>query len=460
MSKNTLQAELDYVRDALRTLQTETETRDLSDEEWTEVREGLDFIEAGEARMAEYERMEQAAAAGGGHSGDGARDFQHQRKVEDRDVPVSHLSRSEARDQALALVERNADHLSDSQERAVEGLVRRNDGFVARRALITESEAYRSAFMKMAEGHNAFTADESRALDEFRELNITTPGDGGYGVPIMIDPTIIITDQETENPFIRAGANVEILTTKDWRGVSAAGVTWAFETESATSNDISPTLAQPTIYAHKAQGTIPYSIEVGMDYPGFSAQMGRLLEIGYDELLVDKFTRGSGSGEPWGVFEAAEQATSQVVVDTDGQFNVEDVYDVWAALPQKYRRRASWLMNVGVNNAIRQFGDNNLYKQTNDLSSGWASLVQGRPVYESPYAPDFTGTTGAASILVVGDFSNFYIAQRAGMNVEFVPHLFDTATTGLPKGQRALYAWTRVGSDIVVDEAFRMLVNT
>jgi HK97 family phage major capsid protein len=60
---------------------------------------------------------------------------------------------------------------------------------------------------------------------------------------------------------------------------------------------------------------------------------------------------------------------------------------------------------------------------------------------------------------VVGDFRNFVIAQRAGMNVEPVQHLLDT-TTGLPTGQRAFYAWARVGSDAVVDNAFRMLVNT
>ena len=60
---------------------------------------------------------------------------------------------------------------------------------------------------------------------------------------------------------------------------------------------------------------------------------------------------------------------------------------------------------------------------------------------------------------MVGDFRNFVIAQRAGMEVEYVPNLFDT-TTGTPTGQRGLFAWARVGSDSVNDNAFRMLVNT
>ena len=38
-----------------------------------------------------------------------------------------------------------------------------------------------------------------------------------------------------------------------------------------------------------ARGFIPYSIEVGMDYPSFADEMSTLLAEGYDELLLDKF---------------------------------------------------------------------------------------------------------------------------------------------------------------------------
>lgn len=196
-----------------------------------------------------------------------------------------------------------------------------------------------------------------------------------------------------------------------------------------------------------------------MDYPNFAAEMARLLGAGYDELLVDKLTRGSGTGEPWGIFEACEQATSQVTVGTDAQLHAADVNKVFVALPQKYRGNASWLMNIDVNQDIQALGDDNLSTQTVNLAAGAIDRLKARPVYESAYAPAFTGTTGASSILVVGDFRNFVVAQRAGMSVEFVPHVFDT-TTGTPNGQRGWYAWARVGADSVNDNAFRMLVNT
>jgi predicted phage gp36 major capsid-like protein len=60
---------------------------------------------------------------------------------------------------------------------------------------------------------------------------------------------------------------------------------------------------------------------------------------------------------------------------------------------------------------------------------------------------------------VVGDFSNFVIAQRAGMTVELVPHLFGV-TNGRPLGARGWFAYARHGFDSVNDAAFRLLQNT
>lgn len=439
--------------------------------------EGRDFTAEEEARWAEGEKYvletkqaierEEAraqvleAAAVAGQPGDGARDFQYQRKVDTR-VDLRSARPGEIRDAALKSLERAEEvyDLTDAAKVQAERLIRRGDGQVAARVAVTEQPEYRSAWMKVMTGQSSeITPEEGRALAEAREMNITTAADGGYGVPVFIDPTIILTDQESSNPFRQNGTSWRTITTADWKGVSAAGVTWAFETESAAANDISPTLAQPSIHAHKAQGFIPFTIEVGMDYPGFAAEMARLLGAGYDELLVDKLTRGSGTGEPWGIFEACEQATSQVVVTTDGALHAADINKVFAALPQKYRRNASWLMHIDVNQDIQALGDDKLASQTVNLAAGAIDVLKNRPVFESPYAPTFTGTTGAASILVLGDFSNFVVAQRAGMSVEFVPHVFDTST-GTPNGQRGWYAWARVGADSVNDNAFRMLVNT
>lgn len=457
-----LRAGLAYVAALLQQIHIDAEGRDLTPDEQTRWDEGAAFVSdtrAAIAREEERAKVLETAKSGLAGSGDGARDFQFQRKVDaDHDGDIRTMSMPERRDQALAVIERDAKDLPVQVQTKLSHLIRRSDGDVAARTLITQRPAYRSGFQKMSMGSVAFTPDEARALDEYRAMGIVTASAGGYGVPVVIDPTIILTDQGSPNPFWSI-ADVQTITTDRWKGVSAAGVTFAFETEAAAANDLSPTLAQPTVFAHRIQGFIPFSIEVGMDYPEFEANLGRLLSWGYDEKLLDKFTTGSGTGEPWGIFEACENATCQVVVDTDAQLHAADVNKVWKGLLPRYRANASWLMHVDVNNEVQLLGDDKLSKQTVNLAAGGVDILKGKTVYEAPHAPEFTGTTGQASILVVGDFRNYVIAQRAGMEVEYVPNLFDT-TTGTPTGQRGLFAWARVGADSVNDNAFRMLVNT
>jgi len=251
--------------------------------------------------------------------------------------------------------------------------------------------------------------------------------------------------------------------------VSSAGVSWAFQTEAATASDNSPTLAQPSVTTHMARGTIPFSIEVGQDYPQFADEMSTLLAEGYDELLINKFTLGSGTGEPKGILTALSANTNvRVRVQTAGSnFGPLDPYAVWKALPKKFRRaRSAWLMSVGVNNAIRQLGTANVYHATTaSLPEEWLDSLFNRGVYESPYMPDVTtSTTAPEGLAVVGDFQNFVIARRGGMSTEFIPNLVQQVTAGsgpaMPTGQRAWFAYARIGSNSVNDLAFRLLVNT
>jgi HK97 family phage major capsid protein len=118
------------------------------------------------------------------------------------------------------------------------------------------------------------------------------------------------------------------------------------------------------------------------------------------------------------------------------------------------------MMSVDINNRIRQFGAANVYHAaTVALPAGAAEVLFNRPVMENPYFPDFTGTTGAENRAVVGDFSNYVVARRQGMNVELVPQLFDV-TNNRPTGSRGWFAYARIGGNSVNDAAFRLLANT
>lgn len=380
---------------------------------------------------------------------------------------VRKMDHREARDGALKILSDREQNfvLEPSQLDHVERLARR-DTDIARRILVTENEHYRSAFHKLlTRPHATLTAEEHQAMlrhDEYRVQSEGSNTEGGFAVPVFIDPSVILTDQESDNPFLRVARQVTV-TTSAWKGVSGAGVVWSFDAEAAEVSDDSIDLTQPQVDVEMARGFIPYSIEVGEDWPGFQAEMGRLLGEGYDELLLEKFTLGAGSGsnEPRGLITALDANTNvEVATAATNAFVVGDLYNVWAQLPQKYRRRASWMGSVDTNNKIRQFGTaNNFHGSTVDLTEAMAGVLMNRPYLENDYVADFTSGTGSDDFLVVGDFSNYVLARRTGMSVELVPHLFGT-TNLRPTGQRGWFAYARIGGNSVNDLAFRLLQTT
>jgi HK97 family phage major capsid protein len=389
---------------------------------------------------------------------------------EDPYADVRRLNMFEARDRALRVLDNkaNTSHMRTEQLDEVDKQIRK-DTDIARRVLVTENEDYRQAWLKLVtRQHPILTPEETRAVqvwEEYRNMaeNVTTAG--GFGIPVFIDPSIILTAQESGNPFLQIARQVTV-NTNQWKGVSSAGVTWAFQTEAAQATDNSPVLAQPSVQVHMARGFIPFSLEVDQDYPSFASEMSTLLAAGYDELLVNKFTQGSGTGEPRGILTALSANTNvRVVVTSAPTLGQADPYKVWKALPQKFRRRAQWLMSVGVNNAIRQLGTANVFHAyTQNLPAEWADMLFGKTTYESPYMPDVTAvTTGTDGLAIVGDFSNYVIARRGGMSVELIPQLFNQSVAGtgvgMPTGQRGWFAYARIGGNSVNDLGFRLLVN-
>lgn len=380
-------------------------------------------------------------------------------------IDVRTATRMQIKDAALKVLELDGKDLAARQGDSVESLIRAQNGnvdgtLIAKRILATETPAYRSAFAKaLTSSQPAWTTEEARAISEYRAASEGTDSAGGFGVPVFIDSSIILTSGSAAAPVYNIARKVTV-TNDEWKGVSSAGVSFSYDAEAAAVSDDAATLAQPTITVYKAAGFIPFSLEVGDDYPAFAAEMRRLLDSGYMDLVASGTVTGSGS-VPQGIFTALDANTNvEVSVTTDGAFGAVDVLKLWKALPERSKANASWIMSTGVENEIRKFAassDGAYY--TVNLAEGGLGNLFGRPVYTTDYAPDFTATTGAANICVVGDFSNFVVAQRAGMTVELVPHLFDV-TNNRPTGQRGFYAVARHGYDSVNDNGFRLLQNT
>ena len=372
----------------------------------------------------------------------------------------------ELRDAAMNLVERSGKHLSSVQLDHIDALLRTdNDNAdsvkIARRVLMSQAPAYRSAFRKsVTMDRPVWSPEEVRAINEFADefpdefRTMSEGGTAGLAVPALVDPTIIPSAGELA-PIV-ALANVVNITSNVYKPVTSDGTGWSFQAEGAAVADTSPTLAQPVLDVATARAFIPFSQELQLDYPGFADEFSRVLARGYADLLSSQSAVGTA---PSGVFTDMASSTANpahVVVTTAGHIAAVDVRAAWSALPQRFRANATWVMHEDVLSQVRNFAG--AASQVDLVSDRQGVSLMGRPVVTSDYAPDFTGTTGAANYLVVGDLSGFTVAHRIGVTVELVQQL--RSTGGRPIGSRGWFAYARLAMGVTNPEALRLLANS
>lgn len=354
---------------------------------------------------------------------------------------------TELRDRAKRSIASSAFPDADAPARVEQLVENDTSGEIAMRILQTGSPVYRRAFGKMMVGReHALTNEERTSMS-------LTAGNGGYAVPYTLDPTVVLTSDGVINP-VRQIARVITITGNQWQGVSSAGVTASYDAELTEVSDDSPTFTQPLANVEKAQAFVAYSIEIGEDWGALSAEMARLFADAKDTLENTKFHSGLGhsSNEPEGLLVGA---TGTVLTATASVMAVADLYSLVEALAPRWRARGTFAGSLAAFNKIRQFDSSGGAALWVQLGDGMPAQLLGKRDFEwSAYSGAIT--TGNASVLTFGDFNEFTIVDRVGMNVEFVPHIFATANNR-PAGQRGLYAYWRNTSDVRTAAAFKTL---
>ena len=197
--------------------------------------------------------------------------------------------------------------LPDDAGRRLEALLRGPDadlGLDAGYLAAVADPSYERAFGKLLRyGQMApmrMSQEEQQAVqavtraEEMRDMSVGSDSAGGFGVPAVIDPSIILTGAGAVTP-LRQLASTATISTAVWKGVSSAGVTAGFHGEATEATDNSPVLAQPIVYVEKAHAFIPFSIEVGMDYAGLQQELAVALADGKATLEATKFLLGAGT---------------------------------------------------------------------------------------------------------------------------------------------------------------------
>jgi HK97 family phage major capsid protein len=159
------------------------------------------------------------------------------------------------------------------------------------------------------------------------------------------------------------------------------------------------------------------------------------------------------------VTAVAQVTASRVSPTTGGTYGIDDTYLVHSALPARFRQNGdslAWMCSVNVSDRTRK-----LLMAQNSANSAWTDASRGQPptllgdnIYEGSTMS--TSFTTGQDILLYGDFSRYYIIDRVGFSVEFIPNYFDTST-GRPTAQRGWLAHWRTGANTVDANAFRIL---
>ena len=138
-----------------------------------------------------------------------------------------------------------------------------------------------------------------------RSLTLGTAS-GGYLLPYVLDPTIILTSDGSTNPY-RNMAEVKQTTSNAWQGVNSAGVQMGWLDEGGQASEQNVVTGQIQIFAKKAAAWVIGSFESVGD-TNFADQLPRLLADAKDILEETAFARGTGgvanAGQPKGILTA------------------------------------------------------------------------------------------------------------------------------------------------------------
>lgn len=481
MNETELRDGLAYVRSCLNDMHTRAEGRPLSAEEQRTWDEGTAYVEETQRTLKRYDEARRLASLGytepttpdplGEPEGIRA---PARRNPWDLDSVTRSLHREaperggpELRDRALAAIE----HVGGMSERSREHITGLLDGLdfedgehegrgarqIAAHIVATSSPEYLRAWKKAWKTGMRTGQPDMEAMGVLQRAASLTDSAGGYAVPLPVDPTLILNDDGSVNP-IRQLATVRTVVTDAYRTVNATAVTASYDAEASEVSDDTPTWANIDITVHMARAFIPHSIEIGMDYPGFTSDIAMLLSDAKANLEATKFITGSGSGEPVGIVTALDGTSSEIFENTDDTFSLGDVYDLDEELPARFSSTASWIANKKIYQQIREAGGANLDDFWVNLRDGRPPLLLGHPAYEASAMDGVITTSGAVDnfVMVLGDFRWYWITERAGFSMELIPHLFHTGNNR-PSGQRGVFAYWRNGADSVLDRAFRLL---
>ena len=320
---------------------------------------------------------------------------------------------------------------TESKDHAIYLLDKDYTGELAERMINAGSKAYERAWSKYAAGK----AIGGLTFEEQRALQLGSDPDGGFAVPVQLDPTVIWTSAGVVNP-IRSLATVKTITGKEYQGVTSGGTTVSRSLEGAEFAENTWTLGQPTIRTERVTGYTTFTYEAEA-WNAIREEIVFALRDAKDREEAESYTNGNGtSPAPFGLV-STHAAPNLVDTAVTAAFSDVDLYAVKEALDPRYRAGAVWMMDEGIVHQIRMWAQNDGPDLIQRIDGPNPDRLLGFSVHENFNMS--SALTAGTKIAVFGDLKGYYIVDRVGMSIEVNQMVL--GPNRRPTGQRGIAAY-------------------
>ena len=318
----------------------------------------------------------------------------------------------------------------------------------------TATDAYNKAFWDMMRGNNSLEVRDA--------LSVGVPSEGGYTVPDEFERQLI--QGLEENNIFRTLAHT-IHTNSGTRTIPIAtdsgSASWIEEGAAIQESDMS--FAQETLSAYKLGCMIKVSNELLNDSAfNIAAHIAQRFGVRFGNAEEDAFINGTGPSanpqvtpsQPTGILTSLTPSAGNITEDAL-TVHFDNIYKLYYSLKSPYRRKASFLCNETLLlqlMLLKDKNDNYIWKP--GLEVGKPDTILGRPIYTSGYMPALTGTAGTDAgkkVLLFGDFSYYWIADRQSRTLKRLNELY--AVTD----QVGFIGTQRVDGKLILPEAMQVM---
>lgn len=323
-----------------------------------------------------------------------------------------------------------------------------------------DAKEYEDAFSRFIKRGDISGVEELHTK-RCKDLNITTPSDGGYAVPDKLDRTIL--DLMVNESPMRSICSVIKIGGENYKKLvnlhgTASG--WVDEDDARPKTD-GPSLAQITPFMGEVYAN-PAATQTMLDDSFFNAEAWLASEVAaeFAEEEGTAFLSGNGTKKPKGIlaYTLAETADAtrtfgqleKLTAASATAITTDEILEVIYSLNSKMRKNAKFMMNSTTTLLLRKLkiAATGAYAWQPSIQAGQPASLFGYSVVDNE---EMDAPTAALAPIIFGDFRRGYtIVDRMGIRSLRDPY------TNKPYVQ--FYSTKRVGGMVTDSNALKVIV--